>query len=212
MDLKPFELDIDELINDFAKDGSTTFAEFKRIWLLKKFSFIFEASPSTNQACFMQSLYAHSIVYMVSTGSLSNRVGALYLYCLYETQLFKTPFKIYFSWSDYSGWGHSLLPFKSYPDFPSAGDLKRLKILIIDTKTRHKSCFYLRMLERNVFLFGSVDANEGPATKRINELSEIQNNRVQAVYRSLSTFSSFIELLAFTLFLSPGCILRASFY
>lgn len=41
--------------------GSTTFAEFKRIWLSKKFSYMFEASPSTNQGCFMQSLYAHCI-------------------------------------------------------------------------------------------------------------------------------------------------------
>lgn len=88
MDLKPFNQDRDGLINDFAKvvlvnkisnffkihiylncadfvlilqGGSTAFTEFKRIWLSKKFSFVFEASPSTNQACFMRSLYAHSI-------------------------------------------------------------------------------------------------------------------------------------------------------
>lgn len=36
--------------------------------------------------------------YMVGTGSLSKRLGALYcLYCLYETQPFKPPFKIYLS-------------------------------------------------------------------------------------------------------------------
>ncbi|KAL2500683.1 Small nuclear RNA activating complex (SNAPc) [Forsythia ovata] len=167
MDLKPFKLDIDELINDFDKGGSTTFAEFKRIWLSKKFSFIFEASPSTNQACFMQSLYTHSIGYMVSTGSLSDRVGGLYcLYCLYETQPFKPPFKIYLS----------------------LGDLKRLKNLVVDTKTRDikvVSTLVKRMLERNVFLFGSVDANEGSATERINELTEIQNARVQAAYKML---------------------------
>ncbi|THG05391.1 hypothetical protein TEA_022149 [Camellia sinensis var. sinensis] len=39
----------------------TTLADMKRVWLSRKFSFIFEASPSTNLAIFMQSLYAHSI-------------------------------------------------------------------------------------------------------------------------------------------------------
>ncbi|CAI9782444.1 unnamed protein product [Fraxinus pennsylvanica] len=167
MDLKPFYQDIDELINDFAKSGSTTFTEFKRIWLSKKFSFMFEASPSTNHACFMQSLYAHSIGYMVSTGSLPNGVGGLYCsYCFYEAQPFKPPFKIYLS----------------------LGDMKRIKYLVVDTKTRDikvVSTLVKRMLERNVFLFGSVDANECSATERINELTEIQNARVQAAYKML---------------------------
>ncbi|KZV50075.1 hypothetical protein F511_30002 [Dorcoceras hygrometricum] len=61
MDLKPFKLDIDELINDFNECGSNTFAEFKRLCLSRKFSFIFEARPSSNQGFFMRSLYAHSI-------------------------------------------------------------------------------------------------------------------------------------------------------
>nr|GMC65170.1 Small nuclear RNA activating complex (SNAPc), subunit SNAP43 [Ipomoea batatas] len=98
MDLKPFKLDIDDLISEFAEGGSTTLAEMKRVWLSKKFSFIFEASPSTNQACFMQSLFAYSVGYAVSTRSLSHRLGGLYcLYCLFETQPFKPPFKIYLS-------------------------------------------------------------------------------------------------------------------
>uniref|UniRef100_M1D1S3 Uncharacterized protein n=1 Tax=Solanum tuberosum TaxID=4113 RepID=M1D1S3_SOLTU len=61
MDLKPFKLDIDELINEFDKGGSPTFAEMKRVWVSKKFSYIFEASPSKDQACFIQSLYAYCI-------------------------------------------------------------------------------------------------------------------------------------------------------
>lgn len=40
---------------------STSLADMKRIWLSKKFSYIYEARPSTNLAFFMQSLYAHSI-------------------------------------------------------------------------------------------------------------------------------------------------------
>lgn len=61
MDLQPFKLDIDELINDFTETEMTTLADMKTVWLSKKFSFIFEASPTTNLAFFMQSLYAHSI-------------------------------------------------------------------------------------------------------------------------------------------------------
>lgn len=81
---------------------------------------------------------------------------------------------------------HSRLPFKSYLDLPSAGDLKRIKNLVVDTKMRDikvVSILVKRMLERNVFLFGSVDANEGSATERINELTEIQNARVQTAYK-----------------------------
>nr|XP_025656613.1 uncharacterized protein LOC112751619 isoform X2 [Arachis hypogaea] len=36
----------------------------KRVWLSKKFSYIYESSPSTNLAFFMQSLYAQCIGYM----------------------------------------------------------------------------------------------------------------------------------------------------
>ncbi|KAG8367437.1 hypothetical protein BUALT_Bualt16G0072100 [Buddleja alternifolia] len=167
MDLKLFKLDIDELINEFVECESTTFAEFKRIWLSKKFSFIFEASPSTNPGFFMQSLYAHSIGHMVSTGSLSYRVGGLYcLYCLYETQPFKPPFKIYLS----------------------LGEMRQLKNLVIDAKrtgVKVVSVLVKSMLEKNMFLFGFVGTNEGSVTERVNELTDLQNARVQAAYKKL---------------------------
>ncbi|XP_070050272.1 uncharacterized protein [Nicotiana tomentosiformis] len=106
MDLKPFKLDIDELIKEFAKGGSPSFAEMKRVWVSKKLSYIFEASPSKDQACFMQSLYAYCSGYMVSNYSLLSRLGGLYsLYCLYETQPFKLPFKIYISLGYVNGIG-----------------------------------------------------------------------------------------------------------
>ncbi|KAL7239670.1 hypothetical protein ACSBR2_005541 [Camellia fascicularis] len=60
MDLKPFKLDIDELINEFAEKKLTTLVDMKGVWLSRKFSFIFEASP-TKLVVFMQALYAHSI-------------------------------------------------------------------------------------------------------------------------------------------------------
>ncbi|KAJ0798588.1 putative small nuclear RNA activating complex (SNAPc), subunit SNAP43 [Helianthus annuus] len=61
MDLNPFRLDIDDLINEFAEGNMTLLADMKRIWLSKKFSCIFEAKPNKKLGFFMQSLYAHCI-------------------------------------------------------------------------------------------------------------------------------------------------------
>ena len=85
-DIETFKLDIDDLIQAFVKviqalyssitavttpidlcyfvelqDESRTLVDMKRVWIKKKFSYIFEARPTTNIACFMQSLYSHSI-------------------------------------------------------------------------------------------------------------------------------------------------------
>ncbi|KAJ4720107.1 Small nuclear RNA activating complex (SNAPc), subunit SNAP43 protein [Melia azedarach] len=86
MDLFPFKQDIDDLIDEFVKAESTTLADMKRVWLSRKFSYIYEARPSTNLSFFLQSLYAHTIRHMVSTASFSQRLGGIYcLYCLHET-------------------------------------------------------------------------------------------------------------------------------
>ncbi|KAF2318089.1 hypothetical protein GH714_041440 [Hevea brasiliensis] len=167
MGLSPFKQDIDELINEFVEGESTTFADMKKVWLTRKFTYIFDAIPSTNMAFFMQSLYAHTIGYMVSTGSLSKRLGGLYcLYCLYETQPFKPPFKIYLS----------------------LGELKKLKILVIDAKEQGIKVvptLVNRMLEKNVFLFGFVDLNAASVSQTVNQLTELQNARVQLAYKKL---------------------------
>lgn len=167
MDLKPFKLDIDELINEFAKGGSPTFAEMKRVWASKKFSYIFEASPSKDQACFIQSLYAYCSGYMVSTHSLLSRLGGLYcLYCLYETQPFKPPFKIYIS----------------------LGELKNLRNVVAEAKAKDVKvvpALVKRMLDRNMFLFGFVDVNESSAAERLDELTEIQNASIQIACKKL---------------------------
>ncbi|KAK4369944.1 hypothetical protein RND71_009419 [Anisodus tanguticus] len=168
MDLKPFKLDIDELIDEFAKGGSPTFAEMKRVWVSKKFSYIFEASPpSKDQACFIQSLYAYCTGYMVSTNSLLSRLGGLYcLYCLYETQPFKPPFKIYIS----------------------LGELKNLRNLVTEAKAKDVKvvpALVKRMLDRNMFLFGFVDVNEASAAERLDELTGIQNASIQIACKKL---------------------------
>ncbi|XP_059596599.1 uncharacterized protein LOC100262987 isoform X2 [Vitis vinifera] len=61
MDMSSFKLDIDELINEFTESKSMTLDDMKRVWLSRKFSYIYEARPSSNLAFFMQSLYSHSI-------------------------------------------------------------------------------------------------------------------------------------------------------
>ncbi|XP_010250201.1 PREDICTED: uncharacterized protein LOC104592497 isoform X4 [Nelumbo nucifera] len=148
MDLTPFKLDIDELINEFSETGSTTLADMKRIWLSRKFTYIYEGK-------------------MVSTGSLSQRLGGMYcLYCLYETQPFKPPLKIYLS----------------------LGELKKLRNLVVDAKeanVRIVPALVKRMLEKHIFLFGFVDINEGSVAERVNEITNLQNARIRVAYEKL---------------------------
>lgn len=41
------------------------------------------------------------------------------------------------------------------------------------------------MLEKNMFLFGFVDLNDGSVTERVNEVTDMQNARVQVAYKTL---------------------------
>lgn len=167
MDLRPFRLDLDELINEFAEGEMTMLADMKRIWLAKKISCIFEAKPTTKLGFFMQSLYTHCLGYMTSTASISHRLGGLYcLYCLHETQPFKPPYKIY------------LCP----------REIKRLKELVLDAKKEKIGVVQTlvdSMLERNLFLYGAIDLKEGSVEERVNELTDIQNARVQHANKKL---------------------------
>ncbi|XP_071729552.1 uncharacterized protein [Rutidosis leptorrhynchoides] len=167
MDLNPFKLDIDELIGEFAEDEMTTLAHMKRIWLSKKFTCIFEAKPNTKLGFFMQSLYGHCIGYMTSSGSISHRLGGLYcLYCLHETQPFNPPFRIYIS----------------------IQELKRLKELVRDAKKvniKDVPLLVNNMLKRNFFLYGAIDLKEGSVEERLNELTSLQNARVQHANKKL---------------------------
>ncbi|OAY78869.1 hypothetical protein ACMD2_08173 [Ananas comosus] len=193
MDLTPFKLDIDELLDEFCEEKCTTLADMKRVWLAKKFSYIYEAKPTSNSAFFMQSLYAHSIgklwvkdehqhfnmlrtvrecvisdaSYMASFGALSQRLGGLYcLYCLYETQPCKPCFKIYLS----------------------LGELKRLKELVIDAKENGIGvvpAVVKRMLEKTMFLFGFVDILGCSVTQRVEEIAKLQNKRARIAFDRL---------------------------
>ncbi|KAJ0102981.1 hypothetical protein Patl1_06651 [Pistacia atlantica] len=42
-----------------------------------------------------------------------------------------------------------------------------------------------RMLKQNMFLFGSVDLNEGSVTETVNQLTDLQNARIKFAYEKL---------------------------
>ncbi|XP_021760752.1 uncharacterized protein LOC110725595 [Chenopodium quinoa] len=105
--------------------------------------------------------------YMISTNSLSQRLGALYaLYCLYETQPFKPPFKICLS----------------------LGELRKLIALVVNAKEngiKLVSVLVRRMLEKNAFLFGFVNINDYSEKERIKELVDVQNACLKKMHEKL---------------------------
>ncbi|KAL5731437.1 hypothetical protein ACHQM5_004165 [Ranunculus cassubicifolius] len=167
MDLTPFKSDIDELINDFTQSHSTTLSHLKTLWISRKFTFIYESKPTTNIAFFMQSLFAHSIHHILSPTSFSQRLAGLYtLYCLHQTQPCKPPFKIYLS----------------------LAELKKLKGLVVEAKGRNVkdvAAVVKRMYEKDVFMFGAIEMNDGFVSERVNEVMDLQNARVEMAYEKL---------------------------
>ncbi|GAB4828249.1 hypothetical protein Ancab_035161 [Ancistrocladus abbreviatus] len=167
MDFSPFKQDIDELIQEFDEGEFKMLGEMKRLWLSRKFSYIFDALPFANLPVFMQSMFTHCLSHMVTTSSLPHRLGGLYcLYCLYETQPFKPPFKIYLS----------------------LGELRRLKTLVTDAKEKGikvVTAIVRRMLEGNSFLFGFLDINDYSGIERVKEMIDLQNARVQKMNEKL---------------------------
>ncbi|KAI8016703.1 hypothetical protein LOK49_LG05G01926 [Camellia lanceoleosa] len=82
----------------------------------------------------------------------------------------------------------SLTRFESIQSL-SSWELKRLRNLVIDVKEKGikvASALVKQMLERNVFLFGFVDIHDGSVTERVNELTDIQNARVQVAHKKIS--------------------------
>ncbi|KAJ0988976.1 hypothetical protein J5N97_007332 [Dioscorea zingiberensis] len=167
MDLSLLKLDVDELLNEFTEGNFTTLTDFKRVWAARKFSYIYEARPTTNSAFFMQSLFSYCISNIVSQASLSRQLGGLYcLYCLHQTQPYKPSFKIYLSLEE----------------------LKRLRTLVIDAKEKGIKvvmALVKRMLHMNMFLFGSVDMAGSFALQKVDEITKLQNKRVQIACEKL---------------------------
>ncbi|KAJ4772455.1 hypothetical protein LUZ62_056712 [Rhynchospora pubera] len=182
MDLGSFRLDIDGLLGDFTEGNYLTLDDFKRIWIKRKVSYIFEARPPTrNSAFFMQSLYTHCISRMISDGPLSRRLGALYcLYCLHEIQPYKPGFKIYLS----------------------LGELRKLRNLVGEAKQKKLGsvvAIVKRMQEKNMFLFGFVDILGNTTQQRVDEMTMQQQQRVEVAYDKLFVNSNIERYLHMSL-------------
>ncbi|XP_028790458.1 uncharacterized protein LOC114746400 isoform X2 [Neltuma alba] len=108
-----------------------------------------------------------NLCYMVGTASFLHRLGGLYcLYCLYETQPFKPPFRVYLS----------------------LGELRKLRLLVAEANAsdiKVVPTLVRRMLENNMFLFGAVDLMEGSVAETVNQLEQLQNARIQVAYEKL---------------------------
>lgn len=103
MDLSAAARDIQELVESFADQDSTSFPHLKELWKSRGFSFIHEACPKdTTREFFMQSLYSSALTHVKSFDKpLSWQLGGLFvLYCLYETQFVEPHYLIYLSLSD----------------------------------------------------------------------------------------------------------------
>ncbi|KAF8079464.1 hypothetical protein N665_1026s0021 [Sinapis alba] len=167
--LSLFKRDIDELLDEFVEGDLTTFDDMKRVWLSRKFSYIYEALPNTNLAFFIQSLYAHTIGHMVSINSFSRRLGGLYcLYCLHEIQPYKPKFRIYISLEE----------------------LGKFRDLIVEAKDKGveiATALGKQMLEKKVFIFGAVDFDEASTTEKLHQSIELQNTLVRCAYQKLTS-------------------------
>lgn len=74
----------------------------------------------------------------------------------------------------------------AYICFLLSGELKNLKYLVASAKVEGitvVSPLVKKMLEKNMFLFGAVEINEGSIAERVNQLMELQNARVQVAYK-----------------------------
>ena len=62
---------------------------------------------------------------------------------------------------------------------------KKLRILVADAKAddiKVVPSLVKRMLDRNMFLFGSVDLMESSVTETVNQLQQLQDARIKLAY------------------------------
>lgn len=65
------------------------------------------------------------------------------------------------------------------------GELRKLTELLVDAKEKGVkvvSAVVKRMREKNMFLFGCLEINEGSVTETVNQLTKLQNARIQVLY------------------------------
>lgn len=81
-------------------------------------------------------------------------------------------------------------------------ELKKIKNLVVDAKEsdlKVVSALVKRMLEKNMFLFGFVDINEGSISETVNQLTRLQNARIQVAYKEYVYQTCFFPCLPFAL-------------
>lgn len=132
--------------------------------------------------------------YMISTASLSHRLGGLYcLYCLYEVQPFKPPFKIYLSIGMLSTFPHSMV-------FISFAIFMNIVLLIIIRKFSWAMVFNLKwscqhssiiihMLAIDIIMF--EDGLKMSLSKRVQfKLQRLEwGLELRYLYNSISSFT-----------------------
>lgn len=152
--------------------------------------------------------------YMIGTASLSHRLGGLYcLYCLYETQPFKPPFKIYLSlgagvfylsilnsisssfllylWFMYKHGSsycfvicfHFAAQFTYIPAL--TGELKKLKNLVVVSKEKGLKVVpaLVRRMLKKNMFLFGFVDVSEGSTETVNQLTELQNARIQLAYK-----------------------------
>ena len=77
-------------------------------------------------------------------------------------------------------------------------ELNKLKNLVVTAKEKGLKVvpsLVKKMLEKNMFLFGFVDINEGAVTETLNQLTELQNARIQVAYAKYGLQHVFVTLV-----------------
>lgn len=170
MDLTAPARDIEELVAAFADMQGTELAQMKELWRARNFSFIHEARPKDVRPSFYaQGLFSSALIHVVGDESLNWKVGALYvLYTLHGTQLQESCCKIYLSLEE----------------------LEALLSLVKEIKKQGLTTALVvlrKMFAENMFLFGSVSANQKRIATTVARLVKQANARVhQARFRLLT--------------------------
>jgi hypothetical protein len=161
MDLTAPARDIEELVVEFASMKGTELSQMKELWRARSFSFIHEARPKdVIPSFYAQGLFSSALIHKIGDESLHHKVGAIYvLYTLHGTQLQENICRIYLSLEELEAF-HSLVKELKKEGLTTA-------VLVIR-----------KMFAENMFLFGSVSANQKRIATTVARLVKQSYNRV----------------------------------
>lgn len=162
MDLTAPARDIEELVAAFVDIEGTELAQMKELWRARSFSFIHEArTKDVSPSFYAQGLFSSALSHIVGGSSLSSKLGGLYvLYILHCTQQPEASYRIYLSLEE----------------------LEALDALVTKIKEQQLAVAFKvvrTMFGENMFLFGSVSANQKRIASTVAKLVKQANSRVQ---------------------------------